>query len=323
MPRPSTTNSLGALAGIAITALSCHAQSVETLVALKAHLQVQSDAAGTISGDEWYAEFSVDGVDLETISPAPAVSGPITLEEPYVNGGLLGWNEDWQEWNFGWPNFNGWAVSSRTELDSLFGNGTYEFSQDGVPFVSVNLTGDAYPAEAPILTLEGGEWRGGRYLVDPRADVFRATTAVWSEFGTGLLEVITLEILDTEFRTESWSTEGGPANVAIEVPNAAFIPGAIAEMQALNSIVVDFVPEIPDLPGAMAAALYESEIVVEVVIGKPEDLDLDGTVGASDIGALLVQWGPCKRGCDADLDGDGSVGASDIGALLVAWGSYL
>lgn len=306
-----------------LVALPCSAQSVETLVALKAHLQVQSDAAGTISSDEWYAEFSVEGVDLESIDPAPRVSGPISLEEPYVNGGLLGWNEDWQEWNFGWPNFNGWAVATRTELDSLFGNGTYEFSQDGVPFVSVNLTGDAYPAEAPILTLEGGEWRDGRYLVDPRADVFRATTAVWSEFGTGPLDVITLEILDTEFHTESWSIDGGPASVTIEVPNAAFMPGAIAEMQALNSNVVDFVPEIPDLPGAIAGAVYESEIVVEVVFGKLEDLDLDGTVGASDIGALLVQWGPCKRGCDADLDGDGTVGASDIGALLVAWGSYL
>ncbi|MEE8155721.1 MAG: FG-GAP repeat protein [Phycisphaerales bacterium] len=51
----------------------------------------------------------------------------------------------------------------------------------------------------------------------------------------------------------------------------------------------------------------------------PHDLDLDGSVGASDLLALLVSWGPCKD-CPADFDGDGSVGASDLLALLANWG---
>ncbi|MEE9129022.1 MAG: right-handed parallel beta-helix repeat-containing protein [Phycisphaerales bacterium] len=49
------------------------------------------------------------------------------------------------------------------------------------------------------------------------------------------------------------------------------------------------------------------------------DLDDSGSVGASDLLALLVSWGPCK-GCPADFDGDGTVGASDLLALLVNWG---
>ena len=51
----------------------------------------------------------------------------------------------------------------------------------------------------------------------------------------------------------------------------------------------------------------------------PADLDANGSVGASDLLALLASWGPCK-GCPADFDGDGSVGASDLLALLANWG---
>ncbi len=32
-----------------------------------------------------------------------------------------------------------------------------------------------------------------------------------------------------------------------------------------------------------------------------------------------VAWGPCK-GCPADFDGNGSVGVSDLLALLANWG---
>lgn len=51
----------------------------------------------------------------------------------------------------------------------------------------------------------------------------------------------------------------------------------------------------------------------------PGDLDANGSVGASDLLALLASWGPCK-GCDADFDENGSVGASDLLTLLANWG---
>ena len=41
----------------------------------------------------------------------------------------------------------------------------------------------------------------------------------------------------------------------------------------------------------------------------------------NDISILLGAWGPCGKGsCVADIDGDGSVGPTDIAALLAAWG---
>ena len=49
------------------------------------------------------------------------------------------------------------------------------------------------------------------------------------------------------------------------------------------------------------------------------DLDANGSIGVSDLLALLADWGPCK-GCPADFDDDGSVGVSDLLALLANWG---
>jgi hypothetical protein len=49
------------------------------------------------------------------------------------------------------------------------------------------------------------------------------------------------------------------------------------------------------------------------------DLDGDGTVGGSDLGTLLGQWGACA-GCSCDFSGDGDVNGTDLGVILGAWG---
>jgi hypothetical protein len=69
----------------------------------------------------------------------------------------------------------------------------------------------------------------------------------------------------------------------------------------------------------------ESEAVHEEAIRAAElflacgiDLDADGSVGATDLAALLGGWGGSDE--SLDLDRDGSIGASDLAALLGAWG---
>jgi hypothetical protein len=52
----------------------------------------------------------------------------------------------------------------------------------------------------------------------------------------------------------------------------------------------------------------------------PWDLDGNGTVGTSDLLALLAAWGP-NPGHPADFDGDGVVSTSDLLALLGHWAS--
>ncbi len=51
----------------------------------------------------------------------------------------------------------------------------------------------------------------------------------------------------------------------------------------------------------------------------PADIDGNGSVGSSDLAALLNAWGSADPA--ADLDASGSVGSADLAALLNAWGA--
>ena len=64
----------------------------------------------------------------------------------------------------------------------------------------------------------------------------------------------------------------------------------------------------------------EARVVFRYRAACTGDLDGDGTVGGSDLGALLGQWGACS-GCAGDVNRDGAVNGADIGVLLGAWGS--
>lgn len=49
------------------------------------------------------------------------------------------------------------------------------------------------------------------------------------------------------------------------------------------------------------------------------DVDRSGSVGFSDLAAVLSQWGVCDE-CPEDLDGDGGVGFVDLAIVLNDWG---
>jgi hypothetical protein len=52
------------------------------------------------------------------------------------------------------------------------------------------------------------------------------------------------------------------------------------------------------------------------------DINCDGIIDGSDLGILLMMWGPCPSGagCPGDVNSDGQVDGSDLGILLVNWG---
>ncbi len=55
---------------------------------------------------------------------------------------------------------------------------------------------------------------------------------------------------------------------------------------------------------------------------SPEDLDDNGSVGASDLLSWLASCGPCPPKADfpANFDGNGNASVSDLLALLDQWG---
>lgn len=63
-------------------------------------------------------------------------------------------------------------------------------------------------------------------------------------------------------------------------------------------------------------AQYAVTIFDVVAPDCPADLDGDGTIGGTDLTALLAAWGTAS----SDIDGDGNTGGTDLTALLAAWG---
>ncbi|MCA9291544.1 MAG: hypothetical protein KDA25_10470, partial [Phycisphaerales bacterium] len=89
-----------------------------------------------------------------------------------------------------------------------------------------------------------------------------------------------------------------------------------------NIVDVSDINEAGEIVGSarVIGGSNHSHAVVLIPVDVPDaDLDDDGTVGASDLAALLAAWGPCAA-CAADLDGDGTVGPADLAILLGAWG---
>jgi len=59
----------------------------------------------------------------------------------------------------------------------------------------------------------------------------------------------------------------------------------------------------------------------ELVMGCTADINGDGRVDGTDLGNMMVTWGPAAPGTPADLNADGVVNSADLGALLGAWGA--
>ena len=75
--------------------------------------------------------------------------------------------------------------------------------------------------------------------------------------------------------------------------------------------------------GTLAAAVVGTLAVTAVIHAQTAcdaDINNDGSVGASDITALLSAWGSCS-GCAADINGSGGVDAADLTTLLSLWGA--
>ena len=105
---------------------------------------------------------------------------------------------------------------------------------------------------------------------------------------------------------------GGEPNSQIIEEVGMLGPGVYTLQAQAGSYIDNEVP--PSLSGEASF-----DFTFEVAAACPWDLDGNRSVGAADLLALLVSWGPCK-GCQADFDGNGNVGASDLLALLVNWG---
>jgi hypothetical protein len=112
-------------------------------------------------------------------------------------------------------------------------------------------------------------------------------------------------------------TEWAYGEVRVGPDPNSFVPSQVAycpatETWTIGTFAVD--ATLIDSPGAPNFGCdYSSKRKCR------QDLDGDGSVGASDLATVLAAWG--TNDAEADLDGDGLVGASDLATILAAWGA--
>ena len=112
---------------------------------------------------------------------------------------------------------------------------------------------------------------------------------------------------------------GLPSDFVGEIAVAAFIQRSSGQVSnqwlpplAAGSADLGRAPDLVAVPGLQH---------VLVPIGPDADLDGDGRVTGSDLGALLGAWGTTAGGPRAgDLNRDGRVDGADLGLLLASWG---
>lgn len=162
---------------------------------------VNPQAPSSTYGGAYGFGVNVGGTGLS----APTVTLPSGATNPTVNtsahnSGVLGFNADDDAWGYGSPNFNNWGSQTATDIDTLFGIGTYTVSVPTYGSVNLNLnTGVAQVhsvvTNAPIFTLTGGAWVNGTYQVGVGQTV-TITTNAFGEFNANADAYMELRIDD-------------------------------------------------------------------------------------------------------------------------------
>ena len=174
----------------------------------------------------------------------------------------------------------GWSVSLKGDLVLIGASG-----DDDYP----NSSGSAY-----IFTRDGNEWSETAKL---RSEEVQDVYA----FGVSVSTDGEHAIVGANFTTVEGDAEAG----------AAYIYGGLGDCNENGELDICDIAEGTSQDSNGNGIPDQCECLW--------DLDGSGSVGATDLLLLLVQWGT-NPGGPPDFDGDGNVGATDLLALLVNWG---
>ncbi len=182
-----------------------------------------------------------------------------------------------------------------------------------------------------VAAVDGGGCQFFRGGGGARRCVFEANIASGS--GGGIHGVLGMQtLLENEVRGNA-AAIGGGLSLYVDAESTVSLIGSVVESNTASSTGGG----IWIRPGFTALRLGDSAVCFNSptnVVGSFTDLggndfcpcvadvDVDGTVGGSDLAAVLASWGPCgTNACEtADLDGNGVVGGGDLSILLAAWG---
>ena len=226
-------------------------QSVTVSKGVGPFIQTSPTAVSLGSAPNNYSfNADVDGNNISGITP-PVLSGPVNAGPQFNNGTLLYSGGD-HGWRLGTPNADDFGFSSQAALDAAFGNGTYLFTVNGIT-LHINLTGDQYP-DTPVLTLTGGAWLNGAYVIDPSQPLTVTTT--YAGYGSHQDDMMCILIVGGGFpqpfssvapygctwgtgAVQSHSTSPGSKTLSYTVPANTLTAGTTYTTGAIFNAIVD------------------------------------------------------------------------------------
>lgn len=224
--------------------------------ALLSLLLVSKTTAQTVNqviltkGSEWQQTSAADPV-LNPRNPGPGYGGPIDfnirvsgtnisgITPPVValpagslyptqnpfrhNGGILTYVSGQGDWNYG-VDGNNWGGQTEAERDAAFAFGTYGMTVLGETF-SLNFPANAFPVNTPKVTLTGGTWVGGKYLVEANQPL-TITTNAFTNFAQNADGVTELDVEGvTGQLVFNSDNPGGPNFLTTTIPANTLVAG--------------------------------------------------------------------------------------------------
>ena len=233
----------------------------------------------------------VDGNGIGGIT-APTVTGPFNVGLIGAlghNGGTLVYSQGDRGWRYG-QNGNDWGSPTLAASNSRFPDGTYVVTVSGNA-LTFNLTGQRFP-NAPRLTLTGGTWTDGRYVVRP-SQALTLTTNAFTDYGTAAESMICVAIVGGHFikpfaevapqgcawglaRKFATSTSGN--TLSYTIPAGTLVNGQEYALGAIFDTMVQSVPHA-GLPGSSNHATYHaSTFVLLKAEEEPFSMTVTGSV---------------------------------------------
>ena len=216
---------------------------------------------------------------------APILTGPINSAAlgAIHNNGRLVYRPGDNGWRWG-LNADDAGYATAAQRDGLFGNGTYNLQVNGTT-VSLNLTGNAYP-NVPQVTLSGGAWIGGKYVIDTDRALTLATNE-FTAYGTHVDDLVCLGLVGGQFTLPFESiapfgcdfagvptarnfarTAPGARTASITIPANTLRDGQEYFVVASFQAIVDDKPN-DAFPGSRNVAYYQATTTLQVVARSP------------------------------------------------------
>jgi hypothetical protein len=293
------------------------AQTVDTVIVSKSRRYLQSSPTAVAlrpapcSFDCAYG-FSVivRGANIASITP-PHLAGPFNISglQGWFNNGNMVYNASEGEWRAGVHGDN-WSSDTESGRDALFGNGTYTVSLLGTS-VSLNLTGNAYPSP-PVITMSGGRWLNGKYVVDATKP-FTGTTSAYAGYGSHVNDLIELFGQD-----QLRSNVPGSNTLSVTIPANMLVNGNEYSANAAFAAIVDVKPGGGGLGGSFNQAAYVADTELTIKTEAPVfPITVNANIGATTSSATAtIQPRPQDVGVTGSIFVFAHVPASLLGTTV-------